>query len=73
VTAFRDYLVTLMKVVAESRSKGNSGEALANAALPELTMKYGQWGNFKGFAPRNIRDAEGELAGTKKVPQPVAK
>ena len=73
VTAFRDYLATLMKVVGESRSTGNSGDALAKAALPELTVKYGEWGNFKGFAPRNIRDAEGELAGTKKVPQPVAR
>ena len=37
--------------------------------MPVLT-KYGQWGTFKGFAPRNILDAEAELTGTKKVPQP---
>lgn len=71
VTAFRDYLVLLMKVVAESRSTGTSVDALTKAGLPLLAATYGQWGNFKGFAPRNILDAEAELAGTKKVPQPV--
>ena len=73
VAAFRDYLVLLMKAVAESRSTGTSADALTKAVLPLLAAKYGQWGNFKGFAPRNILDAEAELAGTKKVPQPVTR
>ena len=71
VAAFRDYLTTLMKAVTESRSSGNAGDALTKAVLPLLAPKYGQWGAFKGFGPRSILDAEAELAGTKKVPQPV--
>ena len=71
VAVFRDYLTTLMKAVAESRSSGASGDALVKAVLPSLAAKYGQWGAFKGFGPRSILDAEAELAGTKKVPQPV--
>jgi glyoxylase-like metal-dependent hydrolase (beta-lactamase superfamily II) len=73
VAAFRDYLSTLMKAVAASRSSGLSGEALTKAVLPSLAEKYGQWGVFKGFGPRNILDAEAELAGTKKNPQPVTR
>jgi glyoxylase-like metal-dependent hydrolase (beta-lactamase superfamily II) len=73
VAAFRDYLATLMKAVADSRSSGASGDALVKAVLPSLAVKYGQWGAFKGFGPRSILDAEAELAGTKKNPQPVAK
>jgi cyclase len=71
VAAFHDYLAALMKAVSESRSSGSSGDALMKAVLPSLAGKYGQWGSFKGFGPRNILDAEAELAGTKKNPQPV--
>jgi cyclase len=73
VVAFRDYLVTLMKGVAEARSSGTSGDALVKVVLPSLVAKYGQWDNFKGFVPRNILDAGAELVGTKKNPQPVAR
>jgi glyoxylase-like metal-dependent hydrolase (beta-lactamase superfamily II) len=73
VAAFRDYLATLMKAVAEARSMGASGDALVKAVLPSLAANYGAWENFKGFGPRNILDAEAELSGTKKNPQHVAK
>jgi cyclase len=73
LAAFRDYLATLMKTVAEARSAAKSGNALVEAVMPSLAAKYGQWGYFKGAAPRNILDAEAELAGTKRVPQPVAR
>jgi cyclase len=73
VAAFRDYLATLLKAVGEARSAGKSGDALVEAVMPVLGTKYGQWPYFKGATPRNILDAEAELAGTKKNPQPVAK
>ena len=57
MAAFHDYLAALMKAVGESRSSGNSGDALMKAVLPSLAEKYGQWGSFKGFGPRkHIRD-----------------
>jgi glyoxylase-like metal-dependent hydrolase (beta-lactamase superfamily II) len=71
VAAFRDYMATLMKTVSEARSSGLSGDALTKAVLPSLAGKYSQWGAFKGFGPRSILDAEAELGGTKKNPQPV--
>ena len=73
VGAFRDYLVTLMKNVQESRSRLSAAPAGAVVEGMPSFAKYSQWGNFRGFLGPNLRDAEAESAGTKKNPQPVAR
>jgi cyclase len=70
VGAFRDYLSTLQKLVADARAQGKSGDALTDAVLPALAAKYGQWDFFKFLAPRNIAEMDAELSGKKRVPQP---
>jgi cyclase len=69
VTAFRDYLATVQKLVSDARASGKSGEAVTQAVLPTLTEKYGNWGFFQYLAPRNIADAEAELNGKKRIPK----
>lgn len=71
VAAFRGYLIELQRLVAEARSRGLRGAALAAAVEPELKKQYGSWGFYAHFAPRNIADAEAEAAGTKRRPRPV--
>lgn len=70
VRAFRDYVATLRKAVADAQKSGESGAALVNAVLPQLQKQYGDWGWFKHFAPRNIEQTAAELTGTKRVPTP---
>ena len=70
VTAFRDYLMTLRKLVADAHAQGKTGDAAAAAVLPALTEKYSSWDFFSYFAQRNIADTDAELRGTKKIPQP---
>lgn len=71
VTAFRDYLATVVKLVADARAGGKSGDAVTQAVMPTLTEKYGHWGFFQYLAPRNIAEADAELSGKKRVPQPA--
>lgn len=71
VEAFRNYLADLSGLVEKQIKAGKTGDDLVNAALPEVKEKYGQWNFFDYFAKRNIRDAEAELRGTKKTPQPA--
>lgn len=70
VRAFRDYLAALRKNVAAAQQSGKSGDALVNAALPQLQQNYGGWGWFKYFARHNIEQTAAELAGSKRVPVP---
>jgi cyclase len=70
VGAFRDYLVTLQKLVADARTQGKSGDAVTEIVLPALTATYGTWDFFKFLAPRNILEMDAELSGKKRVPQP---
>jgi glyoxylase-like metal-dependent hydrolase (beta-lactamase superfamily II) len=70
VTAFRDYLTTLQKLVADARASGKTGDALTEAVMPALAEKYGQWEYFKYLAPRNIVEADLEPSGKKRIPQP---
>jgi cyclase len=69
VAAFRDYLATLQKLVADTRAQGKSGRGIVEALMPRLTEKYGQWGFFKYFAERNILETDAELSGKKRIPQ----
>lgn len=70
VAAFREYLATLRKLVANAQAQGKSGSALAEAVMPALTEKYGHWEFFKVLAEPNIRETEAELSGKKRIPQP---
>jgi cyclase len=87
VRDFHDYLVALRDAVSSAQAAGKTDQALVDAALAQLKDKYGDcpdatapsatpsahcWGFFKVFATRNILQTAAELAGTKKVPTPVA-
>jgi glyoxylase-like metal-dependent hydrolase (beta-lactamase superfamily II) len=69
VTAFRDYLATLQKLVADAQAQGKAGDALAETVLPAFTAKYGEWDFFKFLAPLNIREMEADLSGKKRIPR----
>ena len=69
VTALRDYLATVQKLVAEARAGGKSGDALTQTVLPTLTKQYGHWEGFAYLAPLNIAQADAELSGKKRVPK----
>ena len=66
------YILDLRAFVAAAEKKGLSGDALADAVLPQLKEKYGSWDAFDYFAKRNIADTEKELRGEKRVPRPSA-
>jgi glyoxylase-like metal-dependent hydrolase (beta-lactamase superfamily II) len=70
VTAFRDYLTFVQRLVADARATGKSGNALTQAVLPTLEQRYGTWEGFEYLAARNIEEAAAEQAGTKRIPQP---
>jgi glyoxylase-like metal-dependent hydrolase (beta-lactamase superfamily II) len=69
VAAFREYLTTLRKLVADAQARGLSGEALADAVLPLLSDRYSRWDAFKYLARPNILETDAELRGTKRIPQ----
>ena len=69
VTAFRDYLATVQKLVADARASGKSGAAVTETVLPALKEKYGQWEGFGYLAPLNIAEADAEQSGTKRIPR----
>ena len=69
---FAGYLDDLRAIVRSARAKGLSGDALVQAALPELTRKHGDWTAFAHFAPLELRFMADELNGRKRTPHPVA-
>ena len=71
VGVFRDYLVTLRKLVSDAQARGFSGEPLADAVIPALTDKYSGWDAFKYLARVNILETDAELRGNKRIPQPA--
>ncbi len=72
VTTLREYLATLRKLVSDGKAQGKSGDALAEAVMPELTGKYGQWNAFTYFAKASILQTEAEMSGKKRIPQVAA-
>ena len=70
LTAFRDYLVTLQKAVADAQSQPLAGDALVKAVMPRLGRQYGQLAFFAVLAPANIAHMDAELRGKKAVPRP---
>jgi glyoxylase-like metal-dependent hydrolase (beta-lactamase superfamily II) len=71
VGAFREYLTTLRRLVAEARARGQSGDALVAAVMSALSGKYSRWDGFKYLARPNILETDAELSGKKRIPQPV--
>ena len=71
LTDFADYLEDLRTIVRSARAKGLTGDALVQAALPELTRKHGDWTAFAHFAPLELRFMADELAGKKRTPRPI--
>jgi cyclase len=69
VTAFREYLATLRRLVSEARARRLTGDALAAAIRPALAGSYGEWAFFEYLAPLNILQVNEELSGTKRVPR----
>jgi cyclase len=69
VAAFRDYLVTLRKLVAGAQAQGQSGDAVVEAEIRPLTEQYGQWDFFKYFARPNVLEMDAELSGRKRIPE----
>jgi glyoxylase-like metal-dependent hydrolase (beta-lactamase superfamily II) len=68
VRAFRDYLTTLRRLVAEAQGEGKSGVAVVDAVLPQMTARYEKWAYFKDEAEANITQMDAELHGTKRFP-----
>jgi glyoxylase-like metal-dependent hydrolase (beta-lactamase superfamily II) len=69
VTAFRDYLATLQKLVAAAQAQGKTGDAVVETVMPDLKAKYGQWDFFQFLSTPNIREADAELSGKKRIPR----
>jgi cyclase len=69
VASFREYLVTLGKLVADAQAAGMSGEALADAVIPRLRDRYSRWNGFDYSARPNILETDAELRGKKRIPQ----
>jgi cyclase len=67
--ALRDYLATLRNLVSDAQAQGKSSDALAEAVMPPLAEKYGQWDFFKLMAKPNILQTDAELSGKKRIPQ----
>jgi len=72
VRDFREYVVALRKAVGDAQAQGKSGQGLMDAVSAEIKPKYGSWGFYEHFFPRNVEQTAAELAGSKKVPQASA-
>jgi hypothetical protein len=70
VKDFKAYLADLQTTVKQLLAEGKTAEELQLAALEKLSAGYGTWSYFSVLAPRNIRDMQAELAGTKRRPAP---
>jgi len=68
LAAFRNYLVTLRTLVAEARTQGKSGDALAQTVVPRLKERYGNWEFIEPLARDSALQTEAELSGTKRIP-----
>ena len=69
VTAFREYLATLRRLVSEARAQRLTGDALAATVRPSLARTYGEWAFFDYLAALNILQVDEELSGMKRVPR----
>jgi hypothetical protein len=68
VAEFREYLVALRHLVSAARANGKSGNAIADAVVPDLRERFGSWEGFDDWARANVLDTAAELEGTKRLP-----
>ena len=68
VAAFRDYLMTLRRLVRDAVAQGRSGDAVAASVMPALKEKYGHMEFFDSVAKQNVVEIDAELNGKKRVP-----
>jgi glyoxylase-like metal-dependent hydrolase (beta-lactamase superfamily II) len=66
VTAFRDYLATLRKLVSDAQLSAQP--SVVDAVMPALSDRYKSWDGFQYLAQPNILDVDAELRGKKRVP-----
>ena len=69
VSAFRDYLATLRKLVAEAQALRKEGDGLVEAVTAGLKEQYGGWDGFEAATKDNILEVDAEMHGRKRVPQ----
>jgi cyclase len=69
VATFREYLVTLQRLVSEARAQGKAGAPLTQVVVSALTGRYGQWEGFKYLAEPSVLQMDAELSGKKRIPQ----
>jgi glyoxylase-like metal-dependent hydrolase (beta-lactamase superfamily II) len=73
VAAFRDYLATLRKLVADAQAQGRSDAVVVDAVMTPLKNQYGWWDFFEYSARPNILEMDAELRGRKRIPGAAAK
>lgn len=71
VLDFQSYLSDLSVFTKEARAQGLSGSALVAQVQPRMAAKWSGWAGFDRSLPREVGYVDSELAGTKRVPQPV--
>jgi glyoxylase-like metal-dependent hydrolase (beta-lactamase superfamily II) len=64
----RRLFTDLMRLTAEARAVGLSGDALVSATAPKLAALDPAWPRLDRGAPTLVRQMDEELAGTKRVP-----
>jgi cyclase len=69
VVAFREYLVTLRRLVTDAQQGGRSTEEVVKGVMPAFSETYGSWATFSALARQNILDVDAELRGTKRIPR----
>jgi glyoxylase-like metal-dependent hydrolase (beta-lactamase superfamily II) len=69
LTTFREYLVTLRRLVMDAQAQKKTGAALVETVMAALKPKYGQLDFFSLMAQRNIQETDAELRGTKTIPR----
>lgn len=60
IDAFKAYLQTLVHEVGQGKSRGLSGDALADAVLAKMAPTYGNWKYGEFFARANVRRVESD-------------
>jgi cyclase len=71
VADLRRFFADLRRVTIEGRAAGLSGDALVAAEGPQFRQLYGDWPYMDRAPAILIPQMEAELAGHKRVPQPV--
>jgi glyoxylase-like metal-dependent hydrolase (beta-lactamase superfamily II) len=66
----RSQFSDLMRLTAEARAQGLSGDALVTATAPKLVALHPAWPRLERSAPHLLKEMDEELAGTKRVPVP---